>query len=210
MLALLCVPTVSTAAGTAAEVNSTVVTVDLSKVPADMALQLLDMQKKAKAAADNGSIVTDIKDVTDNLDPEKLQAWTKATGNMIKEVAGSVGLSVNEFLKTPAGWGLAGVILWKTGGPYLVDTIIDLVFGSSAWLILTSTFVWIFYKLFFAKKKVITETPGPSNSTIKVTSYEDYTAWPVDKNGCTSRDSSMIILAIAYAIVCIWLGIVVF
>lgn len=173
ILTLCVVPTFSSAAGERAAANNTVVTVDLSKVTPDMAVQLLDMQKRAdeaaKKAAEAGSIVTDIKEVTDGLDPVKLQEWTKATGNMIREVASSVGLSVNDFLKTPAGWGLAGIILWRTGGPFLVNKIISVVFGGGSWLLLTIIWVWVFYKLFFAKKKVVEEEKNASGGVVKNT-----------------------------------------
>ncbi|HLD91003.1 MAG TPA: hypothetical protein VI911_08330 [Patescibacteria group bacterium] len=199
-LLLSCAPVLSSAATTAE--NNTVVTVDLSKVPPDVATQLLSMQKKAaQEAKESGSIVTDIKEVTDGLDPEKIQAWSLAVGSVIKEVAGSIGISVNDFLKTPAGWGLAGVILWKTGGPYLVDKCVAVVFGSSAWLLLTCIWLYVFYKLFFAKKKVIIEKDSPAG-IVKTTTYENYTTWPQNHKLETDRPATMLLAVFLYLIIC--------
>ena len=101
-------------------------------------------------------------------DPEALTSWAKGIGNIIKEICDSLSISVNEFIKTPAGIGIAGLIIWKVGGPYVIDNMKDIFIGIPIW-ILCSTLILLSYRYCCFPKKVkkITE-----DDKTKVVEYE--------------------------------------
>lgn len=82
------------------------------------ALRLEQIQKEAadKAAGKAAKI---IEASTPLITPEKLSSWTTVAEGFSKAIgaaATQVGVSVNEFIKTPAGMITVAVIVWKAFG----------------------------------------------------------------------------------------------
>lgn len=208
-LMMTCTLQTNTAHANTLEKESVSVTIDLQNISPDLAAQVLKAKKKADEAAANAAavipqattIIQEVKEATEAFDPAAITAWAEAVGSVVTEMAGALNVTVNEFLNTPAGLGIAGIIIWKAGGPYLVETILDLAVGSAAWCIFSIIFIWVFHRLFFARNKI---THKAQDGTME-TSYEPRTSWK-DKHG--SYDSgdklgTMIVIAVMYLIISI-------
>ena len=140
------------------------VTLDLSKIDSNLAAQILAAQKKIQPEMDFSGTLSDLK----NTDPKALANWAKSIGDVIKEVCNSLNVSVNEFIKTPAGIGVAGLIIWKVGGPYVVDNMKDIFIGIPVW-ILCSIIILTSLRLCCFPKKVKKIT---GEGKTKVVEYE--------------------------------------
>lgn len=179
------------------------VTINLQEIPADLAAQVLRAKKKADEAAavlpQATTIIQEVKEATEAFDPAAITAWSEAVGSIVKEMASALNVSVNEFLNTPAGLGIAGIIIWKAGGPYLVEIILDTVVGSIAWFVFSIIFLWVFHRLFFARNKI---THKAQDGTIE-TSYEPRTTWKDKHGGYNSGDKlgTMVVIAIIYLVI---------
>lgn len=69
-------------------------------------------------------------------DPVKLNQWRKLITGTIKDIANDLNVSVNEFVKTPVGLGVAALIFYKVAGKDMIGTIIDVVLVIPFWIVI--------------------------------------------------------------------------
>lgn len=184
---------------------STTVTIELDNLDPELIAQVMKARKLAEAAKTNVSevktVAKNIQEVSEVLDPGEIEAWSNAIGAVVKSLADAIGVTVNDFLATPAGIGIAAIIVWKAGGPYLINTIVDFTVGIFSWCIFSLIFIWVFQRLYFARNK-ITITNQQGNTEV---SYEPRTVW-VDKHNVydpSTKFGSMTIIAVLYVVVSI-------
>lgn len=69
-----------------------------------------------------------------NADPVRVDQWRKVISGTIKDVANDLGVTVNEFVKTPVGLGVAFLIFYKVMGKDMLSTLFDVVFIIPFWI----------------------------------------------------------------------------
>jgi hypothetical protein len=102
--------------------ESTPVTVDVSKLPPEIAAQVINAQQLAEGKSNPVSTT------------KKVEEWAEfgeRFGKVIATVAKELGIAANDFVKTPVGKLTAIAIIWKT-------------FGKDWWSIVGGTFGWMF------------------------------------------------------------------
>jgi hypothetical protein len=89
---------------------ATPVQIDLETLSGETQKSVLNALKaQAKKTA---PLKVNLKDIT----PEKINTWSVAIANGIKETSQVLNVEVNEFIKTPVGKGTAFIIFWKVVG----------------------------------------------------------------------------------------------
>lgn len=66
-------------------------------------------------------------------DPAKLNEWRQLITGTIKDIANDLNVSVNDFVKTPVGLGVAALIFYKVAGKDMMATIFDVMFAIPFW-----------------------------------------------------------------------------
>jgi hypothetical protein len=103
-----------------------------------------------------------------------LNEWRMLITGTIKDVCNDLSITVNEFVKTPVGLGIAALIIYKVAGKDIMANAFDVIFAIPLWV--TFTFINCILILYFFKpvtvytkitetadKKIIKE--GPERST---------------------------------------------
>jgi hypothetical protein len=67
-------------------------------------------------------------------DPEELSKWSKLIVSTIKDTCSSLNVTVNEFVTTPVGIGVSGLIIYKVIGKELLLGITRTIMALSIWL----------------------------------------------------------------------------
>jgi len=91
---------------------------------------------------------TSVSDVVNGMDPNKIDDWRKLITGTIKDVCNDLSITVNEFVKTPVGLGIAALIVYKVAGKDLLDNALDIVIMIPLWFIFTGLvlfFGWYFF-----------------------------------------------------------------
>jgi hypothetical protein len=76
--------------------------------------------------------------IIDRITPERVSEWSDIAGsftNAIGTAASRIGVSVNEFMKTPAGYLTVAIIVWKIAGSEIIA------------LLLCSLYMYISFKI---------------------------------------------------------------
>lgn len=81
-------------------------------------------------------------------DPDKLNSWRELITGTIKDICTDLNVSVNEFIKTPAGAGVAALIIYKVAGKELLGSVMDVVLIVPFWFV-------IMIVLFFLQRKYL-------------------------------------------------------
>lgn len=132
--------------------------------------EILDAIKIArKAMPDNQSVSEMVKGVK----PSDLNEWRQLITGTIKDVCNDLSITVNDFVKTPVGLGIAALIVYKVAGKEIMENTFDVIFAIPLWL--TITFINLLLLLYFFKpvtvygkitetsdKKIIRENPERS------------------------------------------------
>lgn len=101
-------------------------------------------------------------------DPEKLNQWRKLITQTLKDVCNDLNISVNEFVKTPVGLGVAALIFYKVAGKGLLETTFEIFLILPFW-VLVMIIVGVATKYFLGMKtEYIQVTAKPSSLTNKV------------------------------------------
>jgi len=126
-----------------------------------LATKVSEAQNKAK------NIVTNtLKEVATN--PTALNEWRLLVTGTIKDVATDLGIGVNEFLKTPAGMGVAGLVIYKIAGKEIIGDVLDIVLAIPLWLLVMSI-LWYLQRQYLTTKVVygnITETEDDNGKKV--------------------------------------------
>lgn len=96
-------------------------------------------KKSMEAQKQSESILGVVKDV----DPNNLQAWSKAISGTIKTICDDLSITVNEFVKTPVGMGVAFLVAYKLAGKELLDNALAIVVLVPLWFFMTGLVLFI-------------------------------------------------------------------
>jgi len=133
-------------------------------------LNIMDKINKAK----NDSTITTGEVISFANNPEKIDAWRKVITGTIKDVCNDLNVTVNDFIKTPVGMGVAGLIIYKVIGKDFLRTFVDVILVIPAWFICMTILLFLRHKYFGVKviyrKKVKT---GVDNKGKPIYTYSD-------------------------------------
>lgn len=210
MAFMLCFSVAGIGTAYANQQGEATVTLDLKQVDSQLAARILEAKKElddktakaqqaAQTAKEAAGSAKEIVEVVKTTDPKQVKEWVREVGNVVGEVCKALNVSVNEFIKSPAGIMVAGVVMWKVGGPYVVNTLIDIFFGTTAWFVLTFIWSWIFYKMIFGVRKIKVTGSGKD----KIVEYAPSFTFGNSKEADSSnRAVVVLILGAIYLIIC--------
>jgi len=85
--------------------------------------------------------------------PTKLDQWRKMITGTIKDVCNDLNVTVNEFIKTPVGMMVGGILLYRFAGKDFLNNAIDIVIMVPLWLLLMC--LWLFFMRYFFGTKLV-------------------------------------------------------
>jgi len=134
-----------------------------------------ELQKKASlnqqsdAAAQIAKGIQDLK----GIDVKSLTDWRIFITDTIKDICRDLNVSVNDFIKTPAGAGIAGLIIYKVAGKDIlfsvVSKVFDIIFIIPFWIIMI-TLILYFWRKYFTPTLVYEKIIEEKNDAGKVVS----------------------------------------
>ena len=96
-------------------------------------------QQAAKSATETSGIAATIKKAATN--PTELDQWRRLITSTIRDIANDLNVGVNEFIKTPAGVIVTGLLVYNfagkdmiIGGKEVISDIMDVVLGIPMWI----------------------------------------------------------------------------
>jgi hypothetical protein len=101
-------------------------------------------------------------------DPEKLDQWRRLITQTLKDVCNDLNISVNEFVKTPVGLGVAALIFYKVAGKDLLETTFEIFLIIPFWLIVMTIIGFATRYFLGMKTEYIYVTAKPIALTNKV------------------------------------------
>jgi len=98
-----------------------------------------------------GSTTDSVMQVVKGVDPKDLDAWGRLISGTIKTICNDLNVTVNEFVKTPVGLGVAGLIFYRVAGKDLMENALDLLIMVPLWFIMTGIVLFLGWYFFSAK-----------------------------------------------------------
>ena len=94
------------------------------------------MTKVAKAQNAQGSFITNSSKVMSEIanNPEKFNDWRKLITGTIKDACNDLNISVNDFIKTPVGIGVAALVIYKIAGADVLGKLFEIIILVPLWI----------------------------------------------------------------------------
>jgi hypothetical protein len=108
-------------------------------------------QEAAKLAIEQEGVLEEIAKAAK--DPKALNEWRVLITGTIKDIANDLNVSVNEFIKTPAGIGVAALIIYKVAGKEILAEAMGIILVIPFWAIMMIILA-VFQKKYFGNKLV--------------------------------------------------------
>ena len=102
-------------------------------------------QKSLKAKSSS------VAEIVKGVNPNDLQAWSKLITSTIKSICEDLSITVNDFVKTPVGIGVAAIIMYQVAGKELLDNAHDIVIMVPLWFLLTGIILFLGWYCFSGK-----------------------------------------------------------
>lgn len=135
------------------------------------------------------------------INPNDLDAWRQLITGTIKDVCNDLSITVNEFVKTPVGLGIAALIVYKVAGKDILDNALDILIIVPLWFILTGIILYIAW--YFYHCKTLYEYRDIGDGKIEKTNPKRVTAyaWEEDSENKSNLACTLIIAQIFITIV---------
>ena len=92
-----------------------------------------------------------VMDIVKGVNPTELEAWGKLISGTIKTICDDLSITVNDFVKTPVGMGIAASVVYKIAGKDFLDAAWDVVIVVPLWFLLMGIYLFLGW-YFFANK----------------------------------------------------------
>jgi hypothetical protein len=167
-------------------------TVNLDNLSAQEKALYFELQKKSQLNPSSTTAESVAKGIQDlkGIDLNSLTQWRIFITDTIKDICRDLNVSVNEFIKTPAGAGIAGLIIYKVAGKDILFTVVskvfDILFIIPFWIFMM-IIIFYFWRKYFTPvlvyEKIIEEKDetGKITSVIKKKPYRK-TSYPFSSN----------------------------
>lgn len=94
---------------------------------------------------------TQVVEIVKGIDPNSLDQWRQLITGTIKDVCNDLSITVNEFVKTPVGMGIAALILYRVAGKDLLENALDIMIMVPLWMFVTGFFIFLSWYLYSSK-----------------------------------------------------------
>ena len=168
LVLFIVVSLVFTSAPFAAGQSDTNVVVDLKDLSSDarnaVIYAIKEKEKMQKAAAP--------LEMLPKMDPSTAKEWVSIFTGAIRDICHDLNVEVNDFIKTPVGMLVGGLIVYKVVGKDVLSTVKRITFGVVGWLVtMTCLYLFVARKFFIRRKLKYTDT------------YTDKERGPVKREG---------------------------
>lgn len=93
----------------------------------------------------------EVIEIVKGIDPNSLDQWRQLITGTIKDVCNDLSITVNEFVKTPVGMGIAALILYRVAGKDLLENALDIMIMVPLWMFVTGFFIFLSWYLYSSK-----------------------------------------------------------
>ena len=129
--------------------DNTKVTVDLKELDDFTRNKVIEMIKKSES--------TGVPISLGDLKPLEIKTWANAITETIKDVCHNLNVEVNEFIRTPAGMLITGLIVYRVIGKDLLIGVKDIVFTIIGWTVCLLIIYLFVARKFLLPRKIKTE-----------------------------------------------------
>jgi hypothetical protein len=133
------------------------VTVDIDKLTPQEKALLFELEKKGNAPVDQAAEITKNIASMKSIDTETINNWRQLITGTIKDVCNDLNVTVNDFIKTPAGMGVSALIIYKFVGKDLIAGTKEIALKIYDILFLFPFTLMMFGMLFYLYKKMFTQ-----------------------------------------------------
>lgn len=113
-------------------------------------------------------------DAVKGINPEELDQWRKVVTGTVKDICNDLSITVNEFVKTPVGFGIGLIVFYKYMGKDLFENALDILIVTPLWFILTGMILYCGWYFFHCKTVYEYRTVGDKTEKVnpkRVTAY---------------------------------------
>ena len=170
LISLFLIPSVSSAVKVTLEDGTEISTDGLSETEKQDFIKYLEKvnnaKQKAAAIEEANSTTRAILDTAK--DPEKLDQWRKLITGTIKDVCNDLNVTVNDFVQTPVGLGVAAFIFYKVAGADIFSSLMDIIIVVPFFFLVLSICLFLTWRfLGHTTERVIVEGTKINNLTDK-------------------------------------------
>lgn len=119
-----------------------------------------------------------VGDFVKGINPNDLDSWRQLITGTIKDVCNDLSITVNEFVKTPVGLGIAALIVYKVAGKDILENALDIIILIPFWFIMTGVILYLGW--YFYHCKTIYEYKDIGEGKIEKTNPQRVTAYTWD------------------------------
>ena len=113
-------------------------------------------------------------DVVKGINPDELDQWRKVVTGTVKDICNDLSITVNDFVKTPVGFGIGLIVFYKYMGKDLFENALDILIVVPLWFILTGMILYIGWYFYHCKTVYEYKTVGDKTEKVnpkRVTAY---------------------------------------
>jgi len=113
-------------------------------------------------------------DVVKGINPDELEQWRKVVTGTVKDICNDLSITVNDFVKTPVGFGIGLIVFYKYMGKDLFENALDILIVVPLWFILTGMILYIGWYFYHCKTVYEYKTVGDKTEKVnpkRVTAY---------------------------------------
>jgi len=107
--------------------------------------------KTARKSMEGQKSAKSVLNMVKGVDPTELEAWSKLISGTIKTVCNDLSITVNDFVKTPVGIGIAALIAYRVAGAEILDNALDIIIMVPLWFLMTSIILFLGWYFFSGK-----------------------------------------------------------
>jgi len=135
LILIICLTPVFAGAVNVTTDDGTVIDLDaLTDTEKTNIIKYMEKINKAKASTLGTTVSEEI--MQSAKDPAKLNEWRKLITGTIRDVANDLSMTVNEFVKTPVGAGVAALIFYKVAGKEIFSKGISIILVIPFWFMI--------------------------------------------------------------------------
>jgi len=162
--------------------------IDVSKLNDQEIMNAVKIAQKSMPVPTNN-----VMDMVKGVDPNSLDAWRKLITGTIKDVCNDLSITVNEFVKTPVGLGIAALIVYKVAGKDLLANALDIVILIPLWFIITGINLYLGW--YFFRCKTLYEYRENANGKMEKVNPIRVTAYSWDETSNRSNLAGTLIVS---------------
>jgi len=107
--------------------------------------------KTAQKSIEGKKSANSVMNMVKGVDPTELEVWAKLITGTIKPICNNLSITVNDFVKTPVGIGVAVLIAYRVMGADLLENALDIIIMVPLWFLMTGIILFLGWYFFSSK-----------------------------------------------------------